>query len=58
MSSYDIAEEIADMTVRMESGDWPTENENYQLLLLAMMEIRRLSHRVRVLEDINKGIEM
>jgi hypothetical protein len=50
-----VAEQIADFTIQMESNESPPSYERaYQMLLLAMLEIRQLQYRVNVLTDLNK----
>lgn len=50
-----LADEIAEMTIQMESGENPPSYEDaYHMLLRAMMEIRGLQYRVNVLVDLNK----
>jgi hypothetical protein len=45
-----LLEEIGDMTKAMEGETPPTYQEAYTMLLRAFIEIRRLDHRIRVLE--------
>lgn len=49
-----LADEVAAMTVELEKADVDRE-EVYTLLLRCMLELRTLSHRVRVLEDLLKN---
>ncbi len=50
-----VADQIAEFTIQMESSENPPSYERtYQMLLLAMLEIRQLQHRVNVLNDLNK----
>ena len=46
----ELAKQIADMTIRIEQGE-ETRQEVYDLLLLALIEIRQLTHKVAVLES-------
>jgi hypothetical protein len=47
-----IADEIAEMTVMMESGDNPPSyQEVYNILLRAMLELRRQDHEMKVIKD-------
>lgn len=51
-NTIDVVENIASMTIRMESDDDPPSyNDVYLLLLLAMVEIRKLKHEISVLKD-------
>lgn len=45
----DIAKQIADMTIRIEQGE-ETRQEVYNLLLLALLEIKEFSRRIARLE--------
>jgi hypothetical protein len=46
-----LSEEIANMTVAMESGDSsPTRQEVYTILLRAFVELRMLDNHIRSLE--------
>lgn len=45
-----LVDDIAAMTIRMEKQT-ETRQEVYNILLLALIEIRELSHRVAVLES-------
>ena len=45
-----LVEKISDMTIRIEQGE-ETRQEVYDLLLLALIEIRQLTHRIAVLES-------
>lgn len=49
-SSKELAEELSDMTLVIEAQK-ENRQEVYNLLLRAMLEIRRLTHRVAVLES-------
>ena len=52
-----IADQIAEFTIQMESSENPPSYERaYQMLLLAMLEIRQLQHRVDALNDLNKEL--
>jgi hypothetical protein len=47
-----LADDIAEMTVAMESGDnTPSYQEVYTILLRAMIELRRQDHEIKVLKD-------
>ena len=45
----ELTQQIADMTIRIEQGE-ETRQEVYNLLLLALLEIRQLNYRIAVLE--------
>lgn len=50
-----LADEIAEMTIQMETSENPPSYEDaYFMLLRAMMEIRGLQYRINVLIDQNK----
>ena len=54
-SETTLADEIAEMTVRMEiNQNRPDSQEIYTIMLRAMLEIRRLQHCIRVLEGKRK----
>jgi hypothetical protein len=46
-----LSEEVAAMTVKMEATEPPSQEELYVMLMRCMLELRRLSHKVLVLED-------
>lgn len=46
-----LSEEVAAMTVKMEENDPPSQQEMYFILLRCMLELRQLSHKVKVLEE-------
>ncbi len=47
-----LADDIAEMTIAMESGDNPPSyQEVYTILLRAMIELRRQDHEIKVLKD-------
>jgi hypothetical protein len=48
-----LADDISQMTVDLENDNPPTRQEVYTILLRALLEIRRLDHRIRVLEGTN-----
>jgi hypothetical protein len=45
-----LIDDISQMTIEMEADKPPTRQEVYTILLRALLEIRRLDHRIRVLE--------
>lgn len=52
-----VADQIAEFTIQMESSENPPSYERtYQMLLLAMLEIRQLQHRVDTLNDLNNEL--
>lgn len=54
-----VADQIAEFTIQMESSENPPSYERtYQMLLLAMLEIRQLQHRINVLNDLAKDSKM
>jgi hypothetical protein len=47
-----LADEIAEMTIMMESGDNPPSYQDvYTILLRAVIELRRQNHEIKVLKD-------
>lgn len=48
-----LADDISQMTVDLENDKPPTRQEVYTILLRALLEIRHLDHRIRVLEGTN-----
>ena len=45
-----LIDDISEMSINLELDNPPTRQEVYTLLLRALIEIRQLNHRIRVLE--------
>jgi hypothetical protein len=45
-----LIDDISEMTINLEQDKPPTRQEVYTILLRALIQIRQLNHRIRVLE--------